>query len=178
MKRRKLEEVVFFGDRFGGTAAIGTVVARLGIVHIELVEDAILAGVAAFVDVAVVQAALEQPLHCFVVLRVGGADEGIVLKAQRVPLTPELGGDGVGELFRRLARGLRGALHLLAVLVRAGGEEHIVAQHPPEPLDGVGGERGVGVADVRRRIDVVKRRREVVFHFVIGWSGKRDSLRR
>ena len=51
---RELEEVVFFGDGFGGAAAIGAGVAGLGVVDVEFVEDAVLAGVAAFVDVAVV----------------------------------------------------------------------------------------------------------------------------
>ena len=57
-----------------------------------------------------------------------------------------------------------GALHLLAMLVGAGGEDGIVALHALEALDGVGGERGVGVADVRRGVDVVDRRRQVIFH--------------
>ncbi len=72
---RELEEVIFFRDRFGGASAIGTVVARLRIIHIQFIEDAVLAGVTAFIDEAVVQAALKQPLHRFVMFRIGGADE-------------------------------------------------------------------------------------------------------
>ena len=33
LKSGKLEEIVFFGDGFGGTAAVGTIVARLRVVH-------------------------------------------------------------------------------------------------------------------------------------------------
>ena len=60
--------------------------------------------------------------------------------------------------------GLGGALHLLAVLVGAGGEHGVEALHALEALDGVGGKRGVGVPDVRRGVDVIDRRGEVVFH--------------
>ena len=56
------------------------------------------------------------------------------------------------------------------MLVGAGGEHGVVALHALQPLDGVGGERRVGVADVRRGVDVVDRRRQVIFHFVFRYS--------
>ena len=62
-ERRELEEVILFGHGLGGAAAIGARIAGLGVVHVELVEDAILPGVTAFIDVAVRQAALEEPAH-------------------------------------------------------------------------------------------------------------------
>ena len=81
-----------------------------------------------------------------------------------LPLAAELGGDHVGELLRRFAGRLGGALHLLAVLVGAGEHHGLVALHALEAGDGLGGHGGVGVPDVGRGIHVVERRGEVVFH--------------
>ena len=50
---RELEVVVFFVDGFGGASAIGAGSAGLRI-DVELVEDAILAGVGSLIDVAVI----------------------------------------------------------------------------------------------------------------------------
>ena len=61
------------------------------------------------------------------------------------------------ELLRRFAGGLRGALHLLAVLVGAGEHHGIVPLHALEARDGLGGHGGVRVADVGRGIHVVER---------------------
>src|SRR6185312_3988807 len=106
-ERRQLEEVVFLGDGFGGASAIGTVVAGFGVVDVKLVEDAVLAGVAAFIDVPVGLASLEQPAHGLVMLRIGGADEVVVGNPERIPLRPEFVGDNGGELLRRFAGRLR-----------------------------------------------------------------------
>ena len=51
--------------------------------------------------------------------------------------------------------GLGGALDLLAVLVGAGEEPGVNAQRPLAARNGVGDHRGVGVADVRARVDVI-----------------------
>ena len=78
-KRGELEEEVLFGDGLGGPAAIRARVAGLGFVDVEVVEDAVLAGVRTLVDVAVLAAALEQIVDHAGVLRVGGALEVIDL---------------------------------------------------------------------------------------------------
>ena len=52
--------------------------------------------------------------------------------------------------------------HLLAVLVGPGEEEDVVADQPVPPGQGVGVDRGVGVPDVGRVVDVVDRRGDVV----------------
>ena len=78
----------------------------------------------------------------------------------------EFVGDEVGELLRRFVGGGGGALDLLAVLVGAGGEDHrLVTLHALQALDRVGGDGGVGVADVGSGVDVIDRRGEVVFAF-------------
>ena len=65
-----------------------------------------------------------------------------------------------------LAGGLGGALDLLAVLVGAGGQHGVVALHALEARDGLGGDGGVRVPDVRRGVHVVDGSGEVVFHLV------------
>ncbi len=104
-ERGEFEKVVLFGDGFGGPAAIRTGIAGLGVVDVEFVEDAILAGVAAFVDAAVLQAALKQPLHGFAMRWASVVrTKWSMPKPKSSPLPLELCGDGVGELLRRFAR--------------------------------------------------------------------------
>ena len=73
----------------------------------------------------------------------------------------ELRRNFVGQLLRSLARRLRRALNLLPVLVGAGEKVSVNAQHALPPRHGVAGNGGVRVADMRPRIDVVDRRRDV-----------------
>ena len=108
-------------------------------------------------------AAVKQIVHYAGVFRVGGALEVIDLQTQHLPLSLELGGDDVAEFLGRLAGALGGALHIDAVLVAAGGEHRMVALHGLKPLNEIRHDGGVGVANVRRGIDVVDRSGEVIF---------------
>ena len=56
----------------------------------------------------------------------------------------------------------RGLQHLDAVLVGAGEEEHIAAFEPHEAGDGVGGDRFIGVADMRRAVRICDRGGDVI----------------
>jgi hypothetical protein len=96
---------------------------------------------------------------------IGGALEPVDGQAERFPLAAELGGDQIRELLGALARGLGGPFHFLAVFVGAGGQDGVVAQHALEAADGVGGDGGISVADVRRRIHVVDRGRQIKLRF-------------
>mmetsp|Transcript_29754 Transcript_29754/g.90505 ORF Transcript_29754/g.90505 Transcript_29754/m.90505 type:complete len:229 (+) Transcript_29754:1263-1949(+) len=91
--------------------------------------------------------------------RLGGPDElvggEVVQRQQRA----EGVGDAVGKVLRRLARLAGRLLHLLAVLVRAGQKEDLVAVEAREAGDDVAGEGGVHVADVRLPVHVIDRRR-------------------
>jgi hypothetical protein len=98
-------------------------------------------------------------------LRVGGADGAVDPDVQLLPLRAELRRDHVGELLGRFAGSLRGAFHLLAVLIRAGEHHGVVALHALETRDGFSGHGGVSVADVGRRIHVIQRGGQIVFHF-------------
>ncbi len=85
----------------------------------------------------------------------GGPDEIVVGDVEAGPRLPVAGAGLVGLLLRGQAVGFGGALHLEAVLVGAGEEEHVVAAQPVPAGHGVGGDRRVGVADVGGVVDVV-----------------------
>ena len=165
-ERRELEKVILLGDRFRGPAAIRARIAGLGLVHVQLVENAVLAGVTALVHVAVLHAALKEPLHGFAMSLVfGRADEVVDAQTEVAPLSLKLLGDGLRELLWRLPRCVRGALHFLTVLVGSRRQHHrVVALHALEALDHIGGDGGIGVADVRGCVDVVDGCGQVVFH--------------
>src|ERR1022692_2048131 len=81
-------------------------------------------------------------------------------------------------LLRRFASSLRRTLNLLTMLVGAGEEERVGAQQALPPRNGVAGDRGVGMADVRPRVHIVNRGRDVELSghadaiFVIGFRAK------
>jgi len=93
--------------------------------------------------------------------RLGRADEVVVRDVQTTKKILVLRGDAVGEYMRREPGLLGSALHLLAVLVGSGQEEHIVTRKPARAGDRVGDHRRVRVAQVRFRVDVVDRGRDV-----------------
>ena len=78
------------------------------------------------------------------------------------------------ELRSASARGVRPSLtrrllHLQAVLVGAGEEEHVLAVEPLEARDRVGGDRLVGMADMGRPVGVGDGRRDVEFLLARSW---------
>src|ERR1700680_3547446 len=81
-------------------------------------------------------------------------------------------GNCVGVGLRRFACGFGGALDVDTMLVGAGGEDRVEALHPLEASDGIGGDGGVGVADVRRGVGVRDRGGQVVFVHLIYSSGE------
>ena len=96
----KAEIEIFLDHGFRGAAAIGARIAGLRVVHVGVVEDAVLAGVVAFINLAAVAAAAEQVLDDVGMAVAGGALEAVDVQAQDLPLLPELFGDGVGILLR------------------------------------------------------------------------------
>ena len=59
------------------------------------------------------------------------------------------------------AGGAGGGFHLLAVLVRAGEEEHVMPLQPVPARQHVGGGGGIGMAQMRRAVHVIDRRGDV-----------------
>ena len=83
---------------------------------------------------------------------VGGADEAVVGDVHQLPEILHAtfaGNDFVHELLGGDAGGLGLLLDLLAVLVGAGEEHHVIALQPLVAGDHVGGHGAVGVADVQ-----------------------------
>src|SRR5207253_6132203 len=73
LKRREFEEIVGFGDGFGGPPAIGTILARL-YVDIRIGIDAVHPGVIAGVDEDGFAAQLKKPLYGVRVLQIRSAN--------------------------------------------------------------------------------------------------------
>ncbi len=73
----------------------------------------------------------------------------------------EFGGDAVDERLRRHPFARRRLLNFQAVFVHAGDEQRVAPVEPHEPLDRVGRDALVGVADMRRAVGVGDRGRDV-----------------
>ena len=127
LERRQFEKVILLGNGFGGTPTFRAGIAGLGVVNIQFVVDAVLTGVAAFVDVPVVAAAFEQPAHGLVVPEIGGADEVVVIDPELPPQVREFHHHPGAVLFRIQPRRSGRLLHVAAVLVGSGGENHRIA---------------------------------------------------
>ena len=165
LKPRKLKEIVFFRDRFRGPAAVGTVVARLRIVHEGIVVNAVLAGVVTLVDVTVFAAESKEPLHGSNVRQVRGTDEFIRGETQLIPQGAPLRGHLGNEGGLRHAGFFSCALDVNTMLVRARGHHHFVAAHALVAANGVRHYGRICVADVRQAVRVVDRRGQIKFGF-------------
>ena len=158
---RKLEEVVLFFHGFGRASALRAGRAGADSVNVEFVEHAVLAGIAALVDVTVVADTPPQLLHAMYVAIGRGADVVVVGNAHPVPQASEFRRDFVGELLRRAARGFGGALNLLSVLIGAGEEPRIEAHCSLTPGDRVARDGRIRMPNVRAGVDVINRGRDV-----------------
>ena len=157
------EEVGFLLRVHDRTAAVRTAaVFQLALGPEGLAGLAVLALVAALVDIALIVQLFEDLLHLFLVHGVGGADELVIGGVHQVPDLLDLSSDVVHMLLRGDARSLGLFLDLLAVLVRAGLEVYVVAGHALVARDRVGQHDLIGVADVRLRRGVGDRRRDII----------------
>ena len=152
----ELEEVVFFAHRFRDAPAIRAGRARRRI-DIQLVRDAILAGVAALVDEAALLQYPEELLHALAVALFRGPYVVVVTQPHAIPQGAELAGDGGSKLLGRLSCLPGRTFDLLPMLVCPGEKPCVKAQGSLAPGDGVGHYRGVCVADVGPGIHVIDR---------------------
>ena len=159
-KCRELEEVILLVHGFGDAAALRAALPRAD-VHVHLVRNAVLSGVAALVDVAVLAELAEQGLHAFLMTFFGGANEVVVGEAHPIPQGAKFCGYFVGKLLRGLAGSSGGALDFLAVFIRARQEIGVVAEHAMAARNGVAGNGRVRMPDVRTGVDVIDRGRDV-----------------
>ena len=162
MKGGELEEVVRLLDSLGHRAVNRALaVDQLGL-RLELfTTDAVETRVDVLVDVAVVVDPLDELLDESLVSLVGCANEEVVVGIN----PPRQLFPGIGDLVDvglRVEPLLLGRpVDLGAVLVRARQEERLVAALLVMARDDVGHDRRVRVADMRRRVDVVDRCRDV-----------------
>ena len=120
--------------------------------------------VGAGIDVAAVVQALHEALDRRAVLGIGRADEEVVGRVDLLAHLLEVDDVAVGQLARRDALALGDVRDRLAVLVRAGQEEGVLAALAHVAGEHVGGDRRVRVAQVGLRVHVVDRRGDVEAH--------------
>ena len=140
---------------------------RLAFVVIGLVAHRVPAGIFVEIDVAVRLHALPDRVRGAVVARLGGADEVVVRELEFFHHGLEARHVALDQLPRRQIFLGRRLQHFDAVLVGAGEEEYVAAVEPGKASDGVGGDRFIGVADMRRTVRVRNRGGDV-----IGLAGK------
>src|SRR5205823_2312982 len=158
--RQQLEKIIFFFNSFRRPSALRTRLPRPNF-HVHLVKHAILPGVAIFIYVPVVANLLPKFLHStFVALR-RGPDVVVIRNSHPVPKRAEFSGNFVSERLWRFARSLSSPLDLLPVLVRPRKKPRIAAQHPLPPRDRITRDRRVSVPNMRSRIHVINRCRNV-----------------
>src|SRR5438445_7272199 len=176
-----LEEVVLFlddGQRWLVVRALTVDDLLLGVEALAAV--AVPAAVLAEVDLAGVEELLENGLHDHFVARLGGTDEVVVGDAESPPGVPEHCGVGIGMSLRCDA-GRRGGLdHLVAVLIRAGQEIRSITTQAAVTTHGIGHDGRPRVTEMRPRVGIVNRRRQIegmVGHPPITWRARRSRNR-
>src|SRR6478609_5942970 len=155
----KLEEVALLLDPFHRRplrADAFALLVEFGLIRVVvgLVAHRIPAGILAEVNVARRLHPLPDADRRAMMALLGGADEVIVGAVEPLHHLLEKRHVALHQLPRRELFLRRGLQHLDAVLVGAGEEEHVVAVEPHEAGDRVGGDRLVGVADMRRAIGI------------------------
>ena len=96
------------------------------------------------------------------VARLGGADEIVVRALELFHHGLEARHVALDQLPRRQVLLGRRLQHFDAVLVGAGEKEHVAAVEPLKAGDGVGGDRLIGVADMRRAVRIRNRGGDVI----------------
>ena len=177
---RQAEEIGFLLGVFHLAPAVGALaVHELALGPEALAGRAVHARVLALVYVAVVVHLLENALDALDVVVVGRPDEAVVRDVHELPEVEDTAlalHDIVHELLRRHARGLRLFLYLLAVLVRAREEHHVVAAHPLITRYGVRRDGAVGVPDVQLVGRIIDRCGDVECAFLAHWRFPRSSM--
>jgi hypothetical protein len=162
---REPEEVVLLLDVLRRDPVLrAEAVDEIGLALELLAADAVQPCVDVLIDVAVVVDALQKLLDEALVTLVGRPDEEVVLSIDPSRQLAPVFGDAVDVRLGVEPLLLGDAVDLRGVLVGAGEEERLLAALAVVPDQCVGGNRRVRVADVRRRVHVVDRCRQVEAH--------------
>ena len=138
------------------------VLLEVGLGVIGFLVHAVPALVAALIAPALIEQVLPELLHGAGVARLGGAHEIGVGDVEQVPHVAERRLHGIAPGLRGHALRLGGIGHFLAMLVHTRDERHVVAVHALVARDGVGGDGGVGRAQVGLGVHVIDGRGERV----------------
>ncbi len=148
------EEIGFLLGLFHRPAAVGTDLHAVLFHDLRfreegLVRHAVPAFIGSFVDVALIVEFFKYFLHLSLMIVVRGANEFVIGNVQGIPDIPDAARDLVHKGLRIFAGSRRFILDLLAVLVRAGLEEDVVALGPAETCDRIRQHDLIAVADMR-----------------------------
>ena len=158
----QLEEVVLLLEQLHGHAVDRAVaVDELGFFLVVLTRHAVEALVQAELGVAVVVDLPQEGLHRHAVAVLGGPDEVVISDPEAFPGLDVTRRHGVHPLLGVHPVGLGRPGDLVAVLVGAGEEEHVVADEAVPPGQGVGDHHRVGVPHVGLVVHVIDRRRHI-----------------
>ena len=114
-----------------------------------------------FVDLAFVEQALQHSLHDSFVQRIGRLRPLVVFHVEFFPKIDKFL-RGFFDEFGWRHTGFRGRLlNFLTVLIDSGQEKNFLALQPMITRDHIGQDFFVSVTDVRRRVGVIDRRRDV-----------------
>ena len=156
LELRQAEKVALFRDPLDLVPAHRTpAVLELGVRDVDFVNRAVPAFVVALVNEAPIAHMPPERLGRRVMPWFGRPDEIVVRNVQEPGKVAKLLGDAVGERLRRHTGLGGGSFDFLAVLVGAGQKEHIFTEQPVRSRRSVGHHGGVGVAQMRLRVDVV-----------------------
>ena len=146
------------------SAAVGTLaVHKLALGPEALAGGAVLAGVLALVDIALVVEGLEYLLHRGNMIVVSGADKSVVAYPHGFPEALEVRNDLVNVLLRGYALFLCLQLYLLTMLVGSCQEHYVIALHSLESCDGITRYGRIAVTDMRISRRIVDRGGDVIF---------------
>ena len=138
------------------------VLVQLGLGPEAFAGSTVLALVFALIDITLVIKSLEDSLNGFYVIIVGSSDIAVIADVHVGPELLEMFNDlvnillGSNTLFSSLL------LDLLTVLVRTGKEHHIIALHSSVTGNGIAGNCGIAVTDMRIARRIIDRGRNVV----------------
>src|SRR5262249_2007921 len=139
LKRRELEEIIFFANGLGNLSASRTRITRLRPIHIQLVRHAILPGESPLEDEPAVATQPEQMLNPLLVPLFSSADVVIIRNPHPLPQPAKLRRNFIGILLWSFPGSLRSALNLLPMLIGASKKKSLRPQHPLPPRNRVAG---------------------------------------
>jgi hypothetical protein len=170
-----LEKIVVFTELLDGPFAVGTeAVVDIFFRPKPLVICAIPSSVIIFINQLLVVKILKISLNGKLVRRICRSDKGIMRNVEPFPKLLELGCQLVAMDLRINACFGRSLLDLLSMFIEPGEKKNIATSQAPVASKHIGGDRGIGVSDMRHVVHVIDRGCDVKGHSSVN-SETRDS---